>query len=134
MLETARQADPDNVTVLNNLAGAYVRLGKSKDAEPLLLHALEVDPRKHTTYINLASWYLNEGRYHTALKYANEAVAKAPWINTTHRVRIMVLARMKRYDDARSAIDDAEKALPNSPFWRQFRQQLPDSRPNAPNK
>ncbi len=122
--EAALLVDPDNVTVLNNLAGVYVQTGRQNEAYDLLRQALEINDSKHTTHMNLASWLLMTGRPEDALAHCETAVSLAPWVASTHRVRIQILLSMKDMDRARLATVEALKHARQDEHIRQVAQKL----------
>jgi len=95
-LQAALKDDPDNVAMLNLLAGAFMREQRVSEAFDLLLKAKAIDDSKYTTFINLASWYLVAGELPAALKHAELAIEKANWVLSAHYVRIATLIKMKR--------------------------------------
>jgi tetratricopeptide (TPR) repeat protein len=129
ILEAALQTDPDNTTILNNLAGAYVQTGRIQEAHQLLLQALRVDGRKYTTYLNLASWNLQFGRKAEALKYAEGAIERAPWVPAVQRIRLEILLRMDRVAEAQIAVDEARRIMPRDPYIEQMSARLRQASP-----
>ena len=79
------------MVAINNLAGAYVRQKRVEEAHQLLLKALQVDPTKFSTYINLSNWAMLTRDMDQALQYADQAVERAPQEGVTHRTRAVVL-------------------------------------------
>lgn len=104
LLEQVRRAHPENVTVLNNLAIAYLRLGRLDDAKTRLDEALKQSDAKFSTYLNLTSWALRSRQVEQALTYADAAVARAPEMPQTHYSRAQVLANLNRFDDALTSL------------------------------
>ncbi len=72
LLEAAVRAAPNNLAIINALAGAYMQTGRVDDAYQWLLKANELDDRNATTHINLASWYLYSGRLDECSNTPNE--------------------------------------------------------------
>ncbi len=114
-LNAAHRASPKDVSIINALAGVYVQNKRTNEARQLLEKALSLDENHGTTYINLASWHLYAGNLDEALKYSEAAVAKAKAITTSHQVLIQTLIRMKKYDRAKAAADEAMALFPNDP-------------------
>lgn len=123
-LQAALVEDPDNVAMLNLLAGAMMRQSRTGDAFELLQRAKQIDDRKATTFINLASWYLNEEKLPEALHHAEAAVERANWVLAAHYVRIATLIQMKRGSDARRALIQALRLSPADPTLRRYAKQL----------
>lgn len=107
ILELCLADHPDNLTVLNNLAIARLRLGELRPARELLDRALAINPRKFSTWINLTSWALRAGQPEQALTYATGAVERGE-TSHTYANRAQVLVRLGRTEDA---VTDFEKAV-----------------------
>ena len=107
ILEAARAFHLENVTVLNNLAIAHLRMGRLGDAEKLLLRARELDPAKFSTYLNLVSWALRSGRLDEALAHADAAVDRAPDHAAPRFTRAQVLAHAQRYEEALASLEES---------------------------
>jgi len=100
ILEPALAYHPENASVLNNLAVAYMRQGLLPEAEKLLRRALNSDESRFITYINISSLALRANRADQALQFADSAVAAAPKMGQAYFVRGQALARLQRFDDA----------------------------------
>lgn len=123
-LQAALEDDPDNVAMLNLLAGAFMREQRAREAFDLLLKAKAIDDSKPTTFINLSSWYLVAGDLPLALKHAELAIEKANWVLSAHYVRIATLIKMKRTREARIALVQALRLSPGDPQLRYYAKQL----------
>ena len=119
-LEAALVADPDNIAMLNLLAGAYLQSGRADQAFEVLQKAKLLDDRKSSTLINLASWYLNAGRLPEALENADAALERANWILTAHYIRVATLIEMNRIPEARDALVQALRLAPADPMLRRY--------------
>ena len=108
LLEKAVAAQPKNVTVLNNLAVAYLRLGRLEEAETVLERARRTDPDKFSTYLNLASLARRRGHFEDALRWAEEAVARAPDLAQSHYARAQAMAELGRFEQA---LDSVERVI-----------------------
>ena len=73
VLETALKKEPDNATILNELATTYIELKWNNKAIQLLLLALEKSPQLHDTYVNLAVAYWSAGQKQESYKWLEEA-------------------------------------------------------------
>jgi len=66
VFEKARQTDPANPEVLNNMATAFMQKRMMDKAEELLQTALQLDPGFTVAYLNLGLLFLASGRYEAA--------------------------------------------------------------------
>ncbi len=119
-LLAAHRAAPDDVVIMNALAGAFMQTNRPQDAHKLLLRALQLDDRHGTTYINLASWYAFAKKPDEALRYAEGAVQRSPTVPLAHIVRIDILMRERKYKQARAATDEALAVIPRDPAIQNF--------------
>jgi len=69
-LRVAEGLDPENPRIQAALAEAYMRKGKSVEAETHLLRAVEILPEYHDARLNLSGLYLMIGRYADAATQA----------------------------------------------------------------
>ena len=95
---------PDNLTLLNNLAIVVMRQDRLDESRALLERALAVDDAKFSTYTNLAAWALRDRNPQLALRYANQAVERAPDRFQTWFLRGRLLLSMERYEEAAAAL------------------------------
>ncbi len=115
VLEQALAYEPDNVTLLNNLAIAYPRQGRLDEAHQTLQHALRVDDQKFSTYLNLSAWALRSRQPEQALAYADAAVARAGEMYQTHLNRARVLVALGRDEEALASLEAAVRLNSRSP-------------------
>lgn len=104
ILEALRQEQPDDVTVLNDLAIALQRTGQLEPAFQLLERAKDLDPGVLSTWINLAALLLDQGMTARALEHAERALALAPDSGKAHLTRARVLLRAGRPEEARAEL------------------------------
>ena len=123
IFEKVLKSDPNNVTVLNNLAGIYFQAKRPNDAHTMLVKALSIDPHKYTTYVNLANWAASKGDLDEALQFADQAVERGPRVEMTHRARASVLFQMNRLKEG---LASAETALMLNPQDIRIREQCAD--------
>jgi Flp pilus assembly protein TadD len=112
-LEHVLQAEPENVSAMNNLAVAYARQQRFDDAHRVLQRALQIDPHKYLTYINLANWASLTGDVPQALEFADKAVELAPQVDIPHRTRAILLVQLNRLDDALANASQAAALNPS---------------------
>lgn len=106
VLEDLVRRSPENPTLLNDLAIAYMRQSRSSEARTLLDRALALDERDFSTYLNLSAWAGYSGRTSEAVEYARSAVEIAPGVAATH----LALARALSDPRFRAASDDPAAA------------------------
>jgi len=100
ILEEARAHHPDNVSLLNHLAVAYMRQGLLPEADALLSRAEKIGKSKFMTYINLSALALRGNDPELALQYAGSAIAEAPKMAQAYFVQAQALARLRRFSEA----------------------------------
>ena len=115
VLEQALVYEPDNITLLNNLAIAYMYQGRLDLAHQTLQRALHLDDQKFSTYLNLSSWALRSGKSDQALDFADAAVARASELYQTHLSRARVLVYMGRHEEALESLETAARLNTRSP-------------------
>lgn len=115
LLEQALAWEPDNVTLLNNLAIAYLRQNRLDEAYRALQHALQVNDGKFSTYLNLSAWALRNRQPKRALAYADAAVARAGDLYQTHLNRARVLVVLGRDEEALESLEEAARLNSRSP-------------------
>jgi len=98
ILAALHEEEPEDLTVLNDLAIALQRQGEYEAASALLGQAKELDPELATTWINLSVLLLERGLTAGAREHAERAVALAPESSKAH----LVLARARLAQDERA--------------------------------
>ena len=114
-LQQVLQVEPHNVSAMNNLAVAYVRQQRWEDAHQLLLKAVQIDPNKYLSYVNLSNWAKMTGSDAQALQFAEQAVELAPQVDITHRTRAVCLAQAGRIEEALASAARAATLNPGDP-------------------
>ena len=84
LLEPLLERFPENVTLLNDLAIAYMRLARHGEARNLLERALSLDQNDFSTHLNLSAWAGYTNLPADAVRYARKAVEVAPSVASTH--------------------------------------------------
>ncbi len=107
ILEEAMAANATNIKLLNDLAIAYLRLDRVKEAGDLLHKARELDKGQISTSINLTNWALRADRPDLMLEYADSAIALAPTLYQAHFAKGQALARQGRFEEALASLDHA---------------------------
>lgn len=115
VLEQALAYKPTDVTLLNNLAIAYLHQGELDKAHQALQRALQVDEAKFSTYLNLSSWAMRSRQPEQALAYADAAVARADNLYQTHLARARALVYLGRHEEAVESLQNAVRLNSRSP-------------------
>ena len=108
VLEELVERSPESVTLLNDLAIAYMRLERFAESRSLLDRALSLDEQSFSTQLNLSAWSAHTNRPVDAVHHARAAVEIAPSVAATH----LALARSlgdRRYLE-RSETPDEDRA------------------------
>ncbi len=106
--------NPDNPDVMNNKALAHKRGGEIDTAREILLKALEVDPERWVTRVNLAYCELAAEEPEKALERAEEAVARGSEIADAHRAQGRCLMVLSRNQEALTALNRAVELDPGN--------------------
>jgi len=112
VLQNLLERDPENVTVLNDLAIALQRSGDLEGARARLEQALALDDGVPSTWINLASLALDQNTTARALECAEHALALAPDSAKARLMRGRVLLRQHRDEEAVQELEAAWRADP----------------------
>lgn len=96
VLESALSDSPENVTLLNTLAAAYLHLGRTHEARTLLTKAQGIDPKSPITHVNLAAWAQTQGKPGDVLGYADAALEESPWADQARLIRAKALLQLGR--------------------------------------
>ena len=115
LLELALTHHPANVSVLNNLAIAYMRMGQIQKAEALLVRAQQRDHGQFMTALNFSSLMLRTGRVQQALDFADSAIRLAPNLDRGYFSRSLALLRLGRSKEALISIEEALRQNPKDP-------------------
>ena len=100
LLEALLERQPHSVDVMNNLAVAYLRLGRLDDAEGVLSRALGAKGSHFAIHNTMARVLLAKGEPSAALPHAEEAARLAPTKGRAVFTKGVVLARSGRYEEA----------------------------------
>jgi choline-sulfatase len=114
-LQHAHRADPENKTVLYQLASCYRDMGRILMAQSYYRRAIEVNPQAAEAYIELASLEMARGRKQEAFAVLGEGLDHCP-----HNVGLLVSAGdLKReaglLDEAREQYEAARDVDPRDP-------------------
>lgn len=84
LLLPVRQAQPDDLDVLEILGAACLIQGRAKDAEKWWLEALKHDSRRESVLQNLAILYFDQQRLQPAREYLERFIEVNPWHGHIH--------------------------------------------------
>jgi len=109
ILERVLKTQPGNTTDLNNLAIAYMRMGRFDDARFRLEEAREIAPEKFPAWLNLSSLATRTGDPSAALTYAEAAVERAPNMVQTHLTLAMAEAELGYLERTAASLERAAR-------------------------
>jgi tetratricopeptide (TPR) repeat protein len=98
-LEQARIGLPSNVSVLNNLAVAYIRTAQFEKAREPLTLLVNANGRLPATYYNMALSYALEGRMSEALGWLSQAREKFGDTVTAEYIKEKDFEPLRKYDE-----------------------------------
>ncbi len=104
---------PDNIYVLEVLAGKASMSGDPEDIELAWLKILEVDPNYASSYNNLGYMELYRGHYEKAIEYMQKYAFLAPDLANPHDSLGEVLMVMGRYEEAEAEFRTSIKMQPD---------------------
>lgn len=70
--------DPNNLAYLDDLAVAYSKTHRDKEAIALMFKKEKIAPGLYETYANLGTFYIHDGQYEKGLEYIDKAIAINP--------------------------------------------------------
>lgn len=109
------------------LAGKFMQLGQPEAAEELLKRSIAVEPQRASTYTQLGSLLIDDGRFREAVKIFDSAIDRLPKIAVLHAGKAFALAQLGEKDAARLAFAEFSRlAQPgtNTDAVKQVWQQL----------
>jgi tetratricopeptide (TPR) repeat protein len=107
ILERVLETQPGNTTDLNNLAIAYMRMGRFEDARVRLEEARDIVPEKFPVWLNLSSLATRAGDPVAALAYAEAAVERGPNMAQTHVTLAMAEAELGYLERTAASLEHA---------------------------
>ncbi len=109
----AKDVAPQDVRSYTLKAEALVWLDDSKDAIPIALQGIEVDPNFAPLLAVLARAYTDIGRYQEGLKYGESAINADSMSVDAHRAYAVALILVGQRDEAIKQLEDAININPN---------------------
>jgi tetratricopeptide (TPR) repeat protein len=128
LLETAIAIQPRFPEAHYGLAGAYVETGRPAEAIPAYQAMLGMVPNTPfmtvPVYLGLGNAYQEAGRHEEALDALDTALRLNPQLVQARFARVHLLVALRRVDEARGALAEAESRFPNHPAARSAREEL----------
>ncbi|MEM9384693.1 MAG: tetratricopeptide repeat protein [Pseudomonadota bacterium] len=109
VLEKIAAAGEADINDLNNLAVAYLQLGRLEAAENILTTLADEAPEHFGTQLNLVSVAMREQDVPRALEHARRAVSVAPRVARTHQTLARVQAQLRDWQGAAASLAKAEQ-------------------------
>ncbi|HIF14508.1 MAG TPA: hypothetical protein EYQ86_03975 [Bacteroidetes bacterium] len=72
------KASPDSLSLYDDLAVSYSKIGNDKKAIEIMLKKDSLKPGQYETYANLGTFYVHDGQYKIGLKYIEKAIEVNP--------------------------------------------------------
>ncbi len=69
---------PDSLTLFDDLAVSYSKIGDHKKAIEIILKKEQILPGKYETYANLGTFYLHDGQFSKGIQYIEKAIEINP--------------------------------------------------------
>ena len=107
LLEQILKQQPGKAADLNNLAIAYMHMGRFDEAQASLDQAREIAPEKFSTWLNLSSLATRRGDAEAAAGYAKTAVERAPEMAQTHVALAMAEAELGNLEQTAASLERA---------------------------
>jgi len=114
LLEEIRAQHSENVSLLNELAVAYMRLSRFNEAKELLRQAQQRPDGQYMTMINFSALMFRAERPQQALAYADSAIGLAPKMEQGYFSRSQALWRLNRYQEALASLQEALRRNPKN--------------------
>ena len=120
VLEKMYRERPRDLMVMNNLAVAYRRVNRAREALAILDAGLEFHPGAFGIYINKADCLTSMKLYPQALAAADAAIDRAPQVAQAHFERGKALLFMGEFAPARESLETAIGLDDSRPGFHQF--------------
>ncbi|WP_455388695.1 tetratricopeptide repeat protein, partial [Petrachloros mirabilis] len=135
VLTKAREANPENMEVLDGLGTVYSKTGATQKAEAIFRKMIELEPRIFDHRIKLVQFYDQHQEYGKAEAMLREALELDRDSETRHLMLAEYLIRRGTAEQAETALKEAQRQLPHATKIRfalgklyEDRQQLPQAR------
>ncbi len=109
ILEEQRLTHPDDRELLNNLAVALHKVGRSDDAHEVLQHAIGLYPDYHLYHFNLANYHAEGDDITATIASFNRALEANPGYMQAYERKFMLLMEEERLQEALATVDEATR-------------------------
>jgi hypothetical protein len=120
LLDELEQTEPHNGLVEAALGRRALRQGKFEKAVTHLEQALEAGTPQAMTYADLAEALVKLDRAGEAMSPLEKAIALDPFNPTLQKTMVLRLIQLKRYEDAKAAMERYIENFPEDSFMRQM--------------
>jgi len=120
LLGQLERMEPGSALVQAALGRRDLRLGKFQEAVVHLQSALRIGPPQTAAYADLAESLVRLDRAEEAMPWLEKAIELDPFNSTLQRTRVLRLIEVKRYADARAAMQHYHERFPEDSFMRQM--------------
>src|SRR5271154_2542338 len=103
--------EPDLADNYEQLGILYTRTQKPEEAEKAFAEALRRDPKMAAAHFGLAQLYFDQAKFAPALREVDAALAQAPDSQNAHYLRVRILARLGRQEDANAELAATQKLM-----------------------
>ena len=107
LLKKLRQIKPEDPSILNNLATAYVRKNQMNEAFQIYNEAIDIHGDYFLLHFNLGTAYELSGDRERALNHFDRVLELRPTMSRALQRRAMLLSDLGRHDEALTAIEEA---------------------------
>jgi tetratricopeptide (TPR) repeat protein len=121
LLQKAEARDPEDITVLIQLAQFQEEAGREDQAMALSERIVRLDPSQAAVAVNLGSYYIQRGRTPEALRLWNDALSRNPGLTGA---RINIVVAQYRAGDSSAAEATLRQALQYDPDHETVRKLL----------
>lgn len=104
ILESARSFYPNHVSLLNNLAVAYLRAGQPAKTRELAERVTQLDPNNLSSCVNLTGSFIAMEKMDEALIHANRAIELSPQTPHGYLAKANVMLKLENDDEALEAL------------------------------
>ena len=115
VFKQALALDLNRCPALNDLANAYLDIGRVKEAIPLLQRCLAMEPKAYFALVNIGEAYIELGKYDTARPWLKKAVAQNAYRPEAYVDLGFLEDVAQRW---KSAVTYYEKSIDVDPLWR----------------
>ncbi len=113
--------DPENPTILTDLAVLYVRQGKVQEALKLAERAAEVDPNYENAFVLLGRLYAGTGHNDKAIQAYRRVITLNPSNHDAYLLLGTLYAQENRFREALEALEHLKTLLPDNPLAHYYR-------------